>query len=297
MAKKQPPHLVMAKQATITNKDPFKTKPMEEKISLLIEKTVSSWFDDTIKKIEEYLEKRELAEPPKLLKAIGITELETEDLKAKAYEYTKKGYLQGVQLGATELGQLNVDIAINLGNPMNKKALGELKEWNEQFIGEWSTDLQKDAFDIVYKGLESGKTIAQMTTELEERLKVGISEAKREISNKIIQAAREAEKQTFQDAGIELYRWITIVDNSTCEFCPEMAGNIYQLDPVGRGYVNFDTGAWISDDIAALGAPEEFINPDKPDGPPIHNWCRCTFQPVMTRDQYKGTVNTVVSEV
>ena len=287
----------MAKQATITNNDPFKTKPDEEKAAALVEKTVTAWFDDIKAKLEKHLEKRELAADPKLLKAVGITEFETDDLKVQAYEFVEKGYMKGVQLGAVELGQLNVDIAINLGNPINKAALKDLKDWNAQFIGEWSTDLQRAAFDLVYKGLESGKTLAQMSQDLDDLMKSGISEAKREISNKIIQAAREAEKKTFQDAGIELYRWITIVDSHTCLYCPDMAGKVYQDDPAGRGMVNFDTGAWITDDIADLGAPEEFIDSDSPDGPPIHSYCRCKLQPVMTREQYKGTVNTVVSEV
>jgi SPP1 gp7 family putative phage head morphogenesis protein len=296
MAKKQPPHLVMAKWDTIQSKDPFQTSKEEAAISLLFEKRYTDWIDSVKKSISKYINQREMAPPS--FTDIGISALETDDLKVKAIEYVKKGYIKGVQLGSQSLEQLNIDISINLGNKLQQKSIDSIQKAFWEKINQWTTDRETAIHDIVMNGLTDGKTLRDIINDIDDEFKKGLSQAKRDAQNAIIDAARIAEMDTLGEADVDIFRWITIADNLTCETCMALNGRMYMDDPAGRGMVNYDTGDFLEDELAELTPSEDFIDPsDSNDGPPIHSYCRCHFQPVITQDKYKGTVNKVISEV
>jgi SPP1 gp7 family putative phage head morphogenesis protein len=297
MTQKQPPHLVMAKQPTITNKDPFQTSKEEAKCIALFEGALNAWIKKVKARVETMVPGRELA-PPKKVLDIGIAELETDDLKAEAWDYVEKGYLKGIQFTSNQLSQLNIDISINLGNQLSKQTLAKIKDLFEESIDEWASDLQKKVYDLIYSGLENESTLKQIIDQIDHETKIGLSEAHILAADAIIYAARKSEMDLFQEAGIEIYLWIAVVDLRTCETCIALAGRMYHDDPAGRGLVNHDSGEFLRTELEDLTPSEDFINPGEgQDGPPIHNFCRCHLQPVITIEQYKGTVNKIVSEV
>jgi len=78
-------------------------------------------------------------------------------------------------------------------------------------------------------------------------------------------------------------------------------GQIYEDAADDRGMMNYDTGEFLSTDIEKLAQQEGldgWIDPDEgADGPPIHGACRCFTAPVLTFEQYKGNIQTTISEV
>ena len=128
-----------------------------------------------------------------------------------------------------------------------------------------------------------------------------ILQAKREASDIVIDAARKGEIDLYRQAGIGLFRDIAIVDDRTCGVCLGLNGRIYEEPFDEKGYVNYDTGKYLVDDIADLAAEnglDDWIDPeDGAEVPTYHSRCRCKFAPVLTFEQYKGAVQTTISEV
>lgn len=319
--KNQLPHLVMAKTATLRKDDPFKTEKLEKQATKVIQDALDR-FDqvirDQLQQVLESYKSRENAEPEdiknyiipsaqvtalakKILDA-GLAELQTDDLIIEAWEYVEKGYLKGIQYSSIELNQLGVKININLGNPNFQKQLDKLKSGFSSKLESYVTGIEKQYRDAVLSGMEKEKSLLQIYTDLDKEFKTGLSEAKRIADNQIIEAARQSQINTFKENGIEIFRWITITDNRTCETCLALQGQLYEIDPVGRGLVNFDTGEFLSEDIAEISSDAglgNWIDPtDGMDGPPVHDYCRCKLQPVMTEEQYKGNlVGRTITEV
>jgi len=303
MKKSNIPHIVKAKQPTIVNKDPFKTEKLEKGNTELFEKRMNKFFDAIKSKLKKHFESRELEVSPNQAITMKIVDesleaFETDDLKLESWDFTKKGYIKGVQLGSQQMQPLGMDVSLNLGNKLSKKTLLDLQKKYDDKIDTWISNIQKQVQDIVYTGLEDGETLFHIIENLDDELKVGLTEAKRLATNEIIDAARRAEKDLYLSAGIEIYTWITVTDTRTCETCLALNGITFTIDQAGRGLVDFDTGQFLSDTLAGLTPDERFISPeDGKYGPPIHDWCRCHLAPVMTEDQYKGNVTKIVSEV
>lgn len=147
-------------------------------------------------------------------------------------------------------------------------------------------DNTDQAYNIIYDGLETGKTIMQITQELDNETHIGLYEAKKIATNTIIEAARKTEIDTFLSSGVEMYKWVSIVDAGTCETCIALNGTIFHVDVLGDGLVNFDTGEFLSTALANLTTDKVIINKETgKHGPPIHDGCRCILIKLQTEQQ------------
>jgi len=301
VAKKSPPHLVMVKQPTIVNKDPFQTTREEDGIKAAIHKVGDRWFNLVTKSLKSYYETREMESIEYLLKAMGITELETEDLKALAYEFVQKGYLKGVKLTSVQLKQLNISIDINLNDKVHQKALDALKNKLEKQIDTWGNNLYNQIKKTVLDNQNTELNYRDLLSVLQDQYNISLKDADRWARDAIIDSARDAELKTMEDAGVEIFRWITVIDAKTCDVCIALNGRLYYSDPLGEGLINYDTGDYLEQELADLAATyglEAIIDTAFGRyGPMIHGSCRCHLQPVLTAAQYKGTVQTIISEV
>ena len=319
--KNQLPHLVMAKTATLRKDDPFKTEKLEAQATKVIQDALDRFDEIVREQLQQVLESyksRENAEPDdiddytipsaqittlaKRILDAGLAELQTADLIIEAWEYVEKGYLKGIQYSSIELNQLRIKININMGNPQFQKQLDKLKSGFSSRLEGYVTGIEKQYRDAVLSGMEKEKSLMQIYTDLDKEFKTGLSEAKRIADNQIIEAARQSHYDTLLSNGIEIYRWITVVDKRTCETCIALQGRIYKNDTHGRGWRNLDTGDFLVDEIAEISSDAglgDWIDPTEGmEGPPVHDWCRCTTQAVMTEEQYKGNlIGRTITEV
>ena len=124
-------------------------------------------------------------------------------------------------------------------------------------------------------------------------LGVGILEAKAEAGEAIIAAARKSEIDLYRESGIVLKRWISVIDEKTCGVCLGLNGNIYEEALDERGLINYDTGAFLVDEIANLVSKFNIgktINPNEcKNGPPVLKGCRCRLEKIHSFEEYMNT--------
>ena len=230
-----------------------------------------------------------------------FTDEELSDVFDEVAPLLEQGYQQGIGVAINQLGPLNVAVTTKMGNRLSSAALDKLKEANLKYVNDLGDRYEKIIYDIVYEGLDKGKTLDQIMTTIQETTDKSILESKRYASNVIIDAARKGEVDLYKDAGITLQRWISVVDGRTCGVCLGLNGNIYEEAFNEKGLVNYDTGEYLVDDISKLVAQEGlegWIDPeDGADGPQVHDHCRCFTAPVITFEDYKGKVQQTISEV
>lgn len=234
--------------------------------------------------------------PKKITK---ISDQELSDLFDEIAPILEKGYQKGIGVAITQLSPLNIAVTTKMGNKLSSAALAKLKEANLKYVNDLGDRYEKLIYDLVYEGLDKGSTLDQIMTVIQEQADKSISESKRYASNVIIDAARKGEVDLYKEAGVSLYRDIAVVDGKTCGVCLGLNGNIYEEPFNEKGLVNYDTGAYLMDELANLAAQEgleDFIVEDG-DGAPYHAGCRCHLAPVITFDDYKGKVQQTISEV
>jgi len=299
MSKKDVPHLVFRKQPTIVSEDPFKTEKEETALAKLIAERLQKYEDKIAKELKSLT--RELAAPAKLTSG-----WDSGDLVEEGMEYAEKGYAKGVILSSKQLAPLNVKIDINMSNPGVNKTIKDLRGKLSKRVDEFGLKMQDVYEDIVYRGIESGKTFDQIMEDVRKATGKGITEANQIATEIIVNAARKAETETFLNVGIEIFRWITVTDSKTCETCLALNGQVYRWNDLEGAYINMDSKKFLYEELEDLASEfgvEDWIVTDA-DGPPIHHAgeCRCHFQPVMTYEQYQGTrgsdkIKSIVSEV
>lgn len=299
MPKKEIPHLVFRKQPTIISEDPFKTEKEEQALAKLIAEALQAYEDRIAKELKSIT--RELAAPDKKLPG-----WDSGDIVKNGVPLAEKGYAKGLVLSSQQLAPLNVKVEINVNSPSTNKKIKELRTALGKRVDEFGLKMEDVYEDIVYRGIEAGKTFDTIMEDVRAATGKGITEANQIATEIIVKAARDAEAETFLNVGIELNRWITVTDSKTCETCLALNGRIYRWNDLLGNYINFDTRANLQDDLADLASEfgvEDWIDTEA-NGPPIHHRgeCRCHFQPVMTYEQYQDTrgsdkIKSIVSEV
>lgn len=147
--------------------------------------------------------------------------------------------------------------------------------------------------------LEKGKTLVnkkipfdKIVDEIIATTGKGIKEANKEATDAFIAIARKAETDTLINAGIEIFRWITVTDSRTCDTCMALNGRVYKVNVDGV-YVNMDTRQYLEEDLEELASEfgvEDWIVTDA-NGPPIHHQgeCRCHFEQILSYEQYMNS--------
>jgi len=235
-------------------------------------------------------------------KIVGSLGLDT--LIGEVYEIALDGYKRGIIVGAQQLKPLNVKIETNLmGKNLTGEKLKRIKDLNEKYINTWADRFGKQVYDVVYDGLENGRTIKEITDTIRTITDKGVIEARKSANAIIVDASRRGEIDLYRETGVELGRWITVGDNKVCGVCNGLSGRIYKEGYDEQGLINYDTKAFLTEDIAELSEAndlQDWIDPDDgANGPPIHYFglCRCHLAPVLTFEQYKGNIQVNISEV
>lgn len=106
----------------------------------------------------------------------------------------------------------------------------------------------------------SGKSIQKIASELSSFMNVGLYNATTLVRTEVNHFANEAEMLSYEELGIEKYRFIATLDNVTCKHCAELDNKIFDLNDrqPGKNY------------------------------PPIHPNDRCTTVAVFDDDVTEG---------
>ncbi len=234
-----------------------------------------------------------------LIKKITGFDEDLDEITEKIYTSAEQGYKKGLIVGGQQLKPLGVEV--NMGVKTKIEALKKIRAANEKYIEGWGENINKQVYDIVWDGIESGKSLNVIMDDIIKATDKSIIQAKKEASDIVIDAARKGEIDLYRQAGVGLFRDIAIVDEKTCGVCLGLNGRIYKEGFDERGVINYDNGNFLTDDIADLAADnglDGWIVPeDGAEGPTYHSRCRCKFAPVLTFEQYKGAVQTTISEV
>ena len=92
-------------------------------------------------------------------------------------EFTEKGYAKGVILSSKQLDPLNVKIDINMSNPGVNKTIKDLRGKLSKRVDEFCLKMQGVYEDIVYRGIDAGKTFDQIMEDVRKATGKGITEA------------------------------------------------------------------------------------------------------------------------
>lgn len=118
---------------------------------------------------------------------------------------------------------------------------------NEKWIsnGNFSTRIWNNA-DRLSKYLKinftadtmSGKSISAMSRELSDTMNVGLYKATRLIRTEVNHFANESEMLSYQELGIEKYRFIATLDNVTCKHCASLDNKVFNVKDrqAGKNY-------------------------------------------------------------
>jgi len=75
----------------------------------------------------------------------------------------------------------------------------------------------------------SGKSIAKISQELEEFMKVGLFNATRLVRTEVNHFANEAEMLAYEELDIDKYRFIATLDKITCKHCAKLDNQIFKV--------------------------------------------------------------------
>lgn len=84
----------------------------------------------------------------------------------------------------------------------------------------------------------SGKSIAKMSKELSEYMNVGLYNATTLVRTEVNHFANEAEMLSYEECGIEKYRFIATLDKITCDHCGSLDNKVFNVKDrkAGKNY-------------------------------------------------------------
>lgn len=187
--------------------------------------------------------------------------LNTENFgKKNMYE----GFSENYKATMESLGQ--IDFAMP-----NQKLMEQLlnKPWLGSNFSErlWKNTkvLAMNLNDILTTGITQGKTVTEMSIQLNNRMNQGFNEAHKLVRTETMHYLNESSFKAYQDAGCEEVQVWAAVDERTCKICGLRHGNIYRMR-------------------------------DRPTLP-FHANCRCTYLPVIDEEDAKKDHNQAKEDI
>lgn len=123
-------------------------------------------------------------------------------------------------------------INLLLSENWNNKANYSKRIWNNsEKLGNYlRTQLTADTM--------SGKSIAKMSKELSEYMNVGLYNATTLVRTEVNHFANEAEMLSYEECGIEKYRFIATLDKITCDHCGSLDNKVFNVKDrkAGKNY-------------------------------------------------------------
>lgn len=119
--------------------------------------------------------------------------------------------------------------------------------------------------DIVTNGITQGKTVTEMAIQLNNAMNNGFNVSHRLVRTETMHYLNESAVKGYKDAGCEEVQLWAAVDERTCPTCGIKHGNIYRMN-----------------DRPVL---------------PLHSNCRCTYIPVIDKEETKSDHDTAKEEI
>ncbi len=84
----------------------------------------------------------------------------------------------------------------------------------------------------------SGKSISAMSKELSDTLNIGLYKSTRLIRTEVNHFANESEMLSYEELGIEKYRFVATLDNVTCKHCAQLDNKVFNVKDrqAGKNY-------------------------------------------------------------
>lgn len=151
----------------------------------------------------------------------------------------------------------------------NQKLIEKLLEypWSGETFSErlWENTrvLANNLNEVLVRGLVQGKSITEMTQELENRMYKGLNNSHRLVRTETMHYLNESAKQAYTDAGVDEMQIWAAEDERTCKVCGKLHKKVFK-----------------SNKLPIL---------------PIHPNCRCTYIPIVDTESNQKTPNKVSS--
>lgn len=152
-----------------------------------------------------------------------ITEIRYIDTIKEGYYYNIYNIQKGTGLGFNFSQIDNKTINLLLNEKWIDKANFSQRIWkNSEKLGNYlKTQLTADTM--------SGKSIAKISKELSEYMSVGLYNATRLVRTEVNHFANEAEMLSYEECGIEKYKFIATLDNVTCKHCAKLDNKVFYV--------------------------------------------------------------------
>lgn len=152
-----------------------------------------------------------------------ITEIKYIDTIKEGYYHNIYDIQKGTGLGFSFSQIDNRTINLMLNEKWTNNANFSQRIWNNsEKLGNYlKTQLTADTM--------SGKSIHKIANELSEYMNVGLYNATRLVRTEVNHFANEAEMLSYEECGIEKYRFIATLDNVTCEHCAELDNRVFNV--------------------------------------------------------------------
>lgn len=154
-------------------------------------------------------------------------------------------YRRGLRMAEGQIRRLQPEF-----NLVDEEALRLLEQNNLVLVKGLSADVKKAMLTHLTEGLSNGWGIEKIAGSMEDPINgVGKNRARLIARTEIIRACNTAASNRYQSAGVEMWQWLSAVDERTCEECGRLDGEVFH---------------WGEMDI-----------------PPLHPQCRCSIAPYI----------------
>ena len=152
-----------------------------------------------------------------------ITEVRYIDTIQEGYYHTIFDIQQGTGIGFSFANIDSITINLLLNENWKDNANFSQRIWNNsEKLGNYlRTQLTASSM--------SGKSIQKIARDLSEYMSVGLYNATRLVRTEVNHFANEAEMLSYEELGIEKYRFIATLDNRTCEHCAELDNKVFNV--------------------------------------------------------------------
>jgi SPP1 gp7 family putative phage head morphogenesis protein len=177
-----------------------------------------------------------------------------EDVEKFGKDSMKEGFNKVYSNVMTELGQ--TDFALP-----NEKLMEEMmnRPWEGSTFSQrlWKNTqvLASNLNELLTVGLQQGKTVTEIAINLNNRMNTGFNVSHRLVRTETMHYLNESASKAYEDGGCKEVQIWAAIDERTCPTCGGKHGNIYNMK-----------------DRPVL---------------PLHSHCRCTYLPVIDKDDAK----------
>jgi len=151
-----------------------------------------------------------------------------------------------------------------------------LKNYAFKFSTPVTKETNRRLSEELLEGINAGEGIAKLKKRVEGIFSdMAGTRAELIARSETIRATNYSAEQTYiQSNVVEGKRWLTAIDDRTCEWCDEMNGTVQ-----GLGETFVDKGSsFVGRDGGVLNADYEDV-----EHPPLHPACRCTLIPIISK--------------